>query len=689
MTWKKDQGRRVDRRSILRATGAAGVAGIVGLSTQVGAQEDAIEPETTIELKGETSGWVGIYPEEITDETNPTLSLVVGETYTVEWTNVDSQPHNFAIHDTDGEALVSTDIISEGSQTIEFTVTEEMVEYLCEPHAGTMVGDINLGEEPDPGPDPEPEPGDWTKEQLVEVDNAMKLEVAPDGRIFYTTRGADFGAEAEGVSEVGVIDPESEEVHTALELPVYTGDEDGLQGIALDPDFEDTGHVYLFYSPLEEDLEPDVGEPIRVPEVDGRRRAPPDHAEAKGSPSTQPAPPEHSQGEPPWLEEAVAVDPVIPEEYVTVGDPAYIQLSRFTMGDEYTIDPDSEVGVLKVPFQRESCCHVGGDIAFDSERNLYLTTGDDTSPFDTDGYAPIDEREGNEHIDAQRTSANTADLRGKVLRITPHENGGYSIPDGNLFPTGEYREEIEEGLVRPETYAMGLRNPFTLHVDQRNDDVLYVGDYGEGAATWSDELGAIGLVQHYRTREPQNFGWPYVSGPAYPYIDYDYETGEVGDPFDPENPVNDSPNNTGLEELPPIEPATLWYPLSWDNYLDVPDWVELAQDPDEVPWPGLPEGSGAPMTGPVYYHDEEFGDDAFPEAYDGKQLIADWLDNWFRFVDYDDDGDHEIEPALDDMEHASPMDMEFGPDGKLYLLEYGHGYDGLGGGVYRIGHDAE
>ena len=66
------------------------------------------------------------------------------------------------------------------------------------------------------------------------------------------------------------------------------------------------------------------------------------------------------------------------------------------------------------------CCHVGGDIDFDAAGNLYLSTGDDTNPFDSGGYAPIDERaDRNPAFDAQRTAGNSNDLRGKVLRIKP------------------------------------------------------------------------------------------------------------------------------------------------------------------------------------------------------------------------------------------------------------------------------
>ncbi len=60
--------------------------------------------------------------------------------------------------------------------------------------------------------------------------------------------------------------------------------------------------------------------------------------------------------------------------------------------------------------------------------NLYIGTGDNTNPFnDSEGFAPIDEREGREPWDAQRSSGNTKSYNGKILRIRPEPNGTYSI----------------------------------------------------------------------------------------------------------------------------------------------------------------------------------------------------------------------------------------------------------------------
>jgi len=68
------------------------------------------------------------------------------------------------------------------------------------------------------------------------------------------------------------------------------------------------------------------------------------------------------------------------------------------------------------------------------DANLYISTGIIPIRRESDGYAPIDERPNHNPLDAQKSAANTHDLRGKILRIRPTLEGGYTIPDGNLFP---------------------------------------------------------------------------------------------------------------------------------------------------------------------------------------------------------------------------------------------------------------
>ncbi len=106
--------------------------------------------------------------------------------------------------------------------------------------------------------------------------------------------------------------------------------------------------------------------------------------------------------------------------------------------------------------------HVGGGtLSFDSDGSLYIGTGDDADPFGAggNGYAPMDQRYP-ERYDARNTSANTNDLRGKILRIKPLANAAgaagvgttYSIPAGNMFAAGHGEDEardLRHGLPQP------------------------------------------------------------------------------------------------------------------------------------------------------------------------------------------------------------------------------------------------
>lgn len=619
--------RIASRRQILQAVGAVGVAGTTGMTWTVSAQ-------SSIQLEGAVSGWQGVAPDGIADTTNPTLTFDPGEKVTVEWTNADGMGHNFVVVNGNEEKLVSSDIMAEqgATQTVEFTASEDMTEYFCQPHPQSMRGSVEItgtdsgdGNEDDSGGDGEEKPNHpFTKQQLAsDLTDPMAVEIAPDGRVFYTTRGGNFSEDAEdetsGTGHVNVIDPESGESTTALELDVYTGQEDGLQGIAFDPAFENNGWVYLYYSPPND----------------------------------------------------------------VVGDDPYNQLSRFRVRDS-SIDPDCEVEILRVPTQRETCCHVGGDVEFGPEGNLYLSTGDDTNPRKSSGYTPIDERDGREPYDAQRSAANTADLRGKILRISLEDDGSYSIPEGNLFPKAEYATEIEEGRVRPEIYVMGVRNPFRMTVDSKTG-VLYYADYGADAGEWDASRGPIGIVEVNRVSEPMNAGWPYVRGPNNAYVEYDFETKESGEPFDPENLTNDSPNNDGLKQLPPVQAADIWYTFSWEEYLNAPDYADV---PEKAPWPNLQ--GGAPMGGPVYRYEDDYGESALPEKYDGKHFIAEWGANWIKTVEYDENGDVAgIEDFMPGEKLLSPMDLEIGPNGELYLMEWGKGYEGSDSGIYRIAYDGD
>ena len=187
------------------------------------------------------------------------------------------------------------------------------------------------------------------------------------------------------------------------------------------------------------------------------------------------------------------------------------RLARFKW-DEATdrLDLASEQKIIEVPTQRDLCCHVGGDVGFDSQGNLYLSTGDNTNSWASDGYSPIDERPNRAPFDAQRSSGNTNDLRGKLLRINVAADGSYTIPDGNLFgPNGRF--PAVDGKTRPEIYSMGHRNPFRFTIDPVTDWV-YMGEVGPDAGGDNPNRGPRQYEELNIIKRAGNGGWPHCIG---------------------------------------------------------------------------------------------------------------------------------------------------------------------------------
>ena len=374
----------------------------------------------------------------------------------------------------------------------------------------------------------------------------------------------------------------------------------------------------------------------------------------------------------------MALDPAFLENgwiyiyYSPVGTTAHNRLSRFTLKDEQ-LDPASESVVIDVPTQRQECCHSGGSVAFGPDGLLYLSIGDNTNPFASDGFAPIDEREGRAPWDAQKSSASTGDLRGKILRIRPLATGGYEIPDGNLFP-----KDGSGG--RPEVYVMGCRNPFRIGIDPLTN-WLYFGDVGPDSDSVSETRGPKGHDEFNQIRAAANCGWPYFIGNNKIYRDYNFATETPGAPFDPAAPVNDSPNRTGARTLPPATPAWVWYPYG-----------------KSAEFPMMGTGGRCAMGGPTYrraWLSERHGvldERALPPSMDGITFMYEWARGKLFAVRTDESGAPlSIDPFLADHAFIRPHELELGPDGRLYLIEWGSEFGGQNtdSRITRIGWYAE
>jgi cytochrome c len=447
----------------------------------------------------------------------------------------------------------------------------------------------------------------------------MELAVAKDGRVFW--------AERKGI--VKMWSPSTKATVVIATIPVFDGLEEGMLGITLDPKFLANGWIYLNHS-------------LTETTHDGQEN----------------------------------------------GKSGKIRVSRYTLKGE-ALDLAGEKTIIEIPVQREQCCHVGGSLAFDAKGNLYVSVGDNTNPFDSDGYSPNDPRKGHYPWDAQRSAANANSLTGKILRITPKADGGYSIPAGNLFKPGTPG-------TKPEVYVMGNRNPFRIAVDQKTG-YLYWGEVGPDAGGPNPQRGPAGHDEVNQARKAGFFGWPYFVGDNKPYTPADYvarqafndvnaaraqakkdgkpESGWPAKPapwiaadfkptfYDAAHPVNDSPNNTGIRDLPPAQPAFIYYPPS-----------------PSTKFPAVGSGGRTAMAGPVYYFDPSLkSPHKLPKEFDHTLFIYEWSRNWIIAVKLDKDdniakdanGKLMMSRFMPSTEIKRPMDVELGADGCLYVIEYG------------------
>ncbi|MFD4789566.1 ThuA domain-containing protein [Streptomyces sp. NPDC058459] len=487
--------------------------------------------------------------------------------------------------------------------------------------------------------------------QQDQIGEPHGMVVAPDGRVLYIGRGGGVNGApvvtdwnnpdiGKGVGQIHIYDPATRKVTLAGALTVFgnkgggdelTKVEEGLLGIELDPGFESNGWVYLHYTP-------------------------------------------HS---------GLDRDKQIAERRV----------SRFTL-DRTTnkLDLASEKVLLKWSVQVHSCCHAGGGMAWDSKGNLYIATGDNNSSGFSDGYSgnnPQPNYKGLSFADARRTAGNTHNLNGKILRIHPEPDGTYTLPEGNLF-TGKEQDE-GGGKTRGEIYVMGVRNPARISVDKKTD-ILYAGWVGPDAGAPSTTWGPAKYDTFAAITKAGNHGWPFCMGNKQPYRDR-----SLPDPtkplgwYDCAAPKNESPNNDGLVNLPPVTGNTIWYSPQ-GGAPDFPrDAAGVPSYKNEeatylLPW--LKGGGQATMDGPVYRYDAATaGANAWPRYWDGKWFVGDFYDadnpRHAVLTDPKTVGKGGLPVTAASLKKIIPvgqggirnlMDWKFAPDGSLYVLDYGRGF---------------
>ncbi|MFG3714260.1 ThuA domain-containing protein [Micromonospora sp. NPDC047730] len=490
--------------------------------------------------------------------------------------------------------------------------------------------------------------------QLDQIGEPHGLTVAPDGTVFYIGKAAcpsgpivswDDPKVGLGCGTIHQWDPKTKQVKLLTTLAVMGNrgsgselvkNEEGLVGITLDPKFAQNRWIYVYWMPHES--------------IDRDRR---------------------------------------------IGKRT---VSRFTYdAAKQTIDQGTRKDLLSWDTQIHSCCHAGGGMTFDESGNLYIGSGDSNSSGGSSGYSGnnwTQEYKGVSFQDARRTSGNTNDLNGKILRIHPEPDGTYTIPDGNLF-TGK---EEGGGKTRPEIYVMGVRNIARIAWDPVND-WLTAAWVGPDAGGPSPELGPAKYETATIITSAGNQGWPYCMGNRQPYRDRSNTDANVlAGWYDCDNLKNTSPRNTGLVDIPPARDNMIWYSPQgggpvYPKRTDGSGLPTYQAGEETFTQPYLKGGGQAIMDGPTYQREKVNVDSgvAWPAYWDNKWFIGDQSNANNRVavtVDpanvpkqgppaFAEDLRSIIRSGSGGTQLQSWMDAKFGPDGALYLLDYAGGFFSL------------
>ncbi len=453
-------------------------------------------------------------------------------------------------------------------------------------------------------------------------------------------------------------------------IPTFFQTEDGLLGIALDPNFKTTKWIYALYS-----------DPSGLT---GANRA--------------------------------------------------CELARFTYDPSQPTTGLGQLTnkkvLLRFPRRTNDSHHAAGGLAIDSSGTMVIGTGDNTDPANSNngGYGPF-YWNTTAPADAQITASNTNDLRGKVLRIkliafpdnqtpTPGIGGTYNVPTGNLWekinnsafnPHWDNTDSISK--VRKEIYTFGHRNPYHPRIDTRSGWVFW-GEVGPDARTINSTRGPFGDDEWNLAIAPGFYGHPYCNGAGAPYASMTYPLTAYGKFFDCresgnsslEPLVNMSPNNTGIHHMPPAIPALAAYGTCTSaatacirKYWNGTDTI---RDTDDVRFNSTYGTTGNPsynsasaIGGPMYRYDmASTSNTKFPPYYEGKILFFDWPRRTLRWININPDGT--IPVGADGVHNFAPTgfvtasyaDMQFGPDGAMYALQMTtNGYSSSSAAVlYRV-----
>jgi cytochrome c len=315
------------------------------------------------------------------------------------------------------------------------------------------------------------------------------------------------------------------------------------------------------------------------------------------------------------------------------------RISRFTVVSD-KIDIGTEKIVLQYESQRDMCCHTGGSMEFDAYGDLWIAQGANGGNVTgtMESTPPIGINEVDKYKSEEWGATSTHGMRGGFMRIHPTPDGKYTIPAGNF---GEYfynktkdAKYLDTSKVYPEIYIKGTRNNYSMSIDPVRRYVFW-GDVGP------DQLTAAQREEFNFRKDPGFEGWPYFTGANIKF---------AGD-HDPAAPANNSKWNSGLTVLPPARPTTV-IPADFRNS----------------------KMRTAPITGPYYLYNGSLQSNVkLPPHFNRKWFVTDYTAGNLYIFDVDTASGNVIswQPFLNGKVFNGPVDYRQGPDGALYIVNYG------------------
>ena len=287
------------------------------------------------------------------------------------------------------------------------------------------------------------------------LDQPLALDWSPDGRNIYI-------AEKAGVIKVGR--DGSTNLRTVLDISdqVNNVQDRGLIDLALHPDFQSNGYIYLTYTYDPPEVFNHVGNANAGPDGRGNRTARLVRYQ---------------------LDAATGFTTVVSgSERVLLGAAGtWDNFNAFVDSTVNLSEPqagyDPQTGYVRDFINSDSRSHTIGALAFAPDGSLFVSTGDGASFNATDPRA----------LRVQSLFS----LNGKVLRIDPETGQGLS---DNPFYDGDPNSNTSK------IYQLGLRNPWRLTVDDATGR-LFIGETG------------LARFEEINTGDAgANFGWPYYEG---------------------------------------------------------------------------------------------------------------------------------------------------------------------------------